>query len=190
MIENVNVLTYNKSDVILFNSHAEDENVILSNLYDKCVIDYDGEIFHSSEQLFFWLLLEGNEKGRKRILNCETAKKANASGKYYLHKDKWDDTNPEVQKKEVQALRIAIGEKMRCCSEFRNIVLGTNKKIVEYAWWGDDGYGCVDLDPRNKYNWTRGQVRGQNICGRLIMEWRKKYLNSIPYSSSLIPYPY
>ena len=190
MIQDVNVCTYNKCDSILFNSYCKNRNVVLSNLYDKCHIDYQGEVFHSSEQLFFWLLLEGNEKGRKRILECETAKKCKISGKYYLKKMGWDDTKPEVQRAELQALRIAIGEKMRCCDEFREIILSSNKRIVEYAWWGDDEYGCIDLDPKYTGNWYKGQVRGQNISGRLIMEWRKKYLNSIPYSSSLIPYPY
>ena len=34
-----------------------------------------------------------------------------------------------------------------------------------------DTFGCVDVDMENKGNWYKGVVRGQNVCGKLIMEW-------------------
>ena len=177
MVIGINNCIYNKRDVILFNSYCKNKNVVLSNLYDKCSIDYQGLTFHSSEQIFFWLLLEGNDEARAKLMECQTAKECKKLGSRYLKKMKWDDTQEWAQKAELNALRIAIGEKMRCCKEFRDLVLSSgNKKLVEYAWWDKKGeYGCYDVDPDNKYNWYRGEVVGQNICGRLLMEWRKKW---------------
>lgn len=180
MVEGINICTYNKRDVILFNSYCKNQNVVLSNLYDKCHIDYQGLVFHSSEQLFFWQLLDGNEEARTKVMEAQTAKECKKIGSRYLKKMGWDDTQPQVQRAELQALRVAIGEKMRCCKEFRDFVLKSgDKKLVEYAWWDKMGeYGCYDVDPANKYSWYTGQVVGQNIAGRLIMEWRKKWNNN------------
>lgn len=178
MVNGIDVKHYNKRDCVLFNSYCRNKNVVLSNLYDKCRIDYCGLVFHSSEQLFFWLLLDGNEKARSKIMQCDTAKDCKKKAKYYLERNGWNKNSEECQRAEVQALRVAIGEKMRCCKEFRELVMtSSNKKIVEYAWWGDDKYGCVDADVKNMYSWYSGILIGQNICGRLIMEWRKKYLS-------------
>lgn len=179
MVTGVNVRNYKKRDVVLFNSYSKKENVVLSNHYDKCQIDYSGLVFHSSEQLFFWILLEGHEEERTKIMKCETAKECKRLGDKILKDLEWDDSQESVQRAEVNALRVAIGEKMRCCKEFRDFVLNSgNKKLVEYAWWDKKGdYGCYDVDPANKYNWYRGEVVGQNICGRIIMQWRKKWNN-------------
>ena len=177
MVKGVNVREYVKRDCVLFNSYCKGENVVLSNHYDKCVIDYQGVIFHSSEQLFFWILLEGDDVGREKVMECKTAKECLKKGRYYLNKRGWDKDSEEVQKADLQALRVAIGEKMRCCKEFRDVVMKSgDKKIVEYSWWVKEAdYGCKDVDESLKYDWYRGVVRGQNICGRLIMEWREKY---------------
>ena len=177
MVKGINVITYSKRDSILFNSYCRNGNVVLSNHYDKCKIDYEGLIFHSSEQIFFWILLEGNEEGREKVMEAPTAKECLKVGRKYLKKKGWDKDSEEVQLAELNALRVAIGEKMRCCEEFRNLVLSSgDKKIVEYSWWTKDpDYGCADVDERYKYDWVNGYVYGQNVCGRLIMEWRKKY---------------
>lgn len=176
MVNGINEITYVKKNCVMFNSYCRNENVVLSNLYDKCNIKFEGMTFHSSEQLFFYLLLEDCEEGRNKIMSCQTAKECKKIGSRYLKKMGWDDSNEVCQRAEVQALRFAIGLKMRYCEEFRNLVLNSgNKKIVEYAWWGDNDYGVVDLDEKNKFNYYKGEVRGRNICGRLIMEWRKKY---------------
>lgn len=181
MVKGINEITYSKKDSILFNSYCKNGNVVLSNHYDKCKIDYDGRIFHSSEQLFFWILLEGNDEAREKVMACPTAKECLKKGRYYLKKKGWDKDSEEVQRAELNALRTAIGEKMRCCKEFRDLVLSSgNKKIVEYSWWAKEAdYGCVDVDERYKYDWYNGYVRGQNVCGRLISEWRKKYQNNL-----------
>ena len=53
---------YDKEDVLLFNSYMikspdEEEREIgkLSNIWSGCHIPYDGKIFHSSEQLLFYI---------------------------------------------------------------------------------------------------------------------------------------
>lgn len=177
MVNGVNVIEYDKKDCITFNSYRKGKYQVLSNLYDKCKIPFDGYIFHSSEQIFFYLLLEDCDEGRKKVMFTPSAKESKKKGTYYLKKRNWDDSKEECQRAEVQALRTAIGLKMKYCEEFRNVVLETDKKIVEYAWWGDDDYGCVDVDEKYKCNYFEGKLRGRNICGRLIMEWRKKYRN-------------
>lgn len=174
MVKGINEITYVKKDCILFNSYCKNENVVLSNHYDKCNIKFGNETFHSSEQLFFYLLLMGCEEGRNKVMSCKNAKDCLKVGRKYLKSIGWDDNDEACQKAEVQALRIAIRQKMKYCKEFRELVLGSgDKKIVEYAWWGDNDYGCVDLDIDNKYSYYRGEVRGRNICGRLIGECRK-----------------
>lgn len=176
MVKGVNEITYIKRNCIMFNSYCKNGNVVLSNLYDKCIIKFEDKTFHSSEQLYFYLLLDGSDEGRNKIMSCKTAKECKKFGRRYLKKMGWDDNEETCQRTKVQALRLAIGLKMRYCKEFRELVMNSDdKKIVEYAWWGDDDYGCVDLDENNKYNYYKGEVKGRNICGRLIMEWRKKY---------------
>lgn len=86
MVEGINVCTYNKSDVILFNSYCKNQHVVLSNLYDKCRIDYQGLVFHSSEQLFFWQLLDGNEEARTKVMEAQTPKECKKIGSKYLKK--------------------------------------------------------------------------------------------------------
>ena len=176
MMNGIDIKMYEKKDSILFNSHSKLNTRVLSNFY-PCKIKYKGIIFNSSEQLYYWLLLEGNDLARVLILDCEDARKVKVFGKKILKEMGWDKSNEDCQRAEVQALRIAIGAKMECCEEFRVLVMTSgSKKIVEYAWWGDDEWGCVDVDERYKYDWNNGVLRGQNICGRLIMEWRKKWI--------------
>lgn len=177
MVNGVNVIEYDKKDCITFNSYRKGKYQVLSNLYDKCKIPFDGYIFHSSEQIFFYLLLEDCDEGRKKVMFTPSAKESKKKGSYYLKKRGWDDSKEECQRAEVQALRAAIGLKMKFCEEFRNVVLETDKKIVEYAPWNDAVYGTVDVDEKYKWNYNEGIVRGQNICGRIIQQWRKWYRN-------------
>lgn len=54
MIENIKEIRYEKSGVILFNSYSKIGTEVLSNLH-LCRMQYEGKVFHSSEQLFYWL---------------------------------------------------------------------------------------------------------------------------------------
>lgn len=74
---------------------------------------------------------------------------------------------------EVRLLRFCIQLKYIQCPEFKNFLLQhPTERLVEYAPWGDNTYGMVDTDESNKWNWYKGEVAGQNVCGRLIMEVR------------------
>ena len=71
--------------------------------------------------------------------------------------------------RDVQLLRLAIRVKYNCCREFKAFLDNhPNDYIVEYAWWGDNEYGCVDEKSSLKYDWTQGSVIGKNVCGRII----------------------
>ncbi len=77
--------------------------------------------------------------------------------------------------RDIPCLRIAICVKYLQCPEFRNFLLThPDKPLVEYAWWKDYIYGCVDVDENFKYNLKVGQVTGKNVCGRLINEIRRE----------------
>ena len=166
---------YEKKDSILFNSYSRTETKVLSNLY-PCEIKYINMTFNSSEQLYFWLMLDGFHLDRDDLMHAANAKEAKRIGGKVLKGMGWSEDSEYWQRRSVEALRIAIGRKMECCSEFRDLVLNSgDKKIVEYAWWGDSLFGCVDVDANNKYDWYKGAVVGRNVCGRLIMEWRKKW---------------
>lgn len=166
---------YEKKHSILFNSYSGTETRVLSNLY-PCEIWYINMKFNSSEQLYFWLMLDGFHIAREELMNASNPKEAKKIGGKVLQGLGWSKDSEYWQKRSVEALRTAIGLKMECCREFRDFVLRSgDMKIVEYAWWGDSLFGCVDVDMKNKGNWHVGAVQGGNVCGRLIMEWRKKW---------------
>lgn len=168
MSNRINTLTYKKNECILFNSYSRTTTEVLSNLH-QCKLEYDGKIFNSSEQLFFWLRLYKHPEYQDKILQINSPKEVKKKGKQIINK--LDIENNIVRN--VQFLRLAIKVKYNCCNEFRNFLLThPNIDIVEYAWWGDDFYGCVDVDENLKYNWKEGYVIGKNVCGRLIKEIR------------------
>lgn len=172
-IDEIKAVTYKKSEVILFNSYSKTDSVVLSNHY-PCKIEFGGYTFNSSEQLFFCLLLSEHPKAQKSIMACNDAKEVKTKGEGFIKRK----GIKEDGKKCIDYLRFAIRLKYKCCSEFREFLKkNPDKRIVEYAPWGDDGYGAVDVDIRNKWNWYQGEVRGQNVCGRIISGIRKEALN-------------
>ena len=155
---------YAKSASVLFNSYSTIGTEVLSNLH-LCRLEYSGKIFNSSEQLFFWLRLTGYPEHQEQLLQCNTPKDVKRLGEQYMKKLGILD-NIE---RDIQLLRLAIRVKYNCCVEFREYLLSHPAiSFVEYAWWGDNTYGCVDVDKRLKYDWTQGEVKGKNICGRII----------------------
>lgn len=168
MSSNINIIKYNKSTSILFNSYSRIGTEVLSNLH-QCKLSYEGKNFNSSEQLFFWLRLYGNPEYQELLLKIETPKEVKNRGRVFLKNLKVEETT----ERKVQLLRLAIKVKYNCCDQFRQFLIShPNTDIVEYAWWGDDFYGCVDEDINFKYNWKKGYVTGKNVCGRLIKEIR------------------
>lgn len=164
MSKEIKEVRYEKSKVVLFNSYSKIGTEVLSNLH-ICRLEYDGKIFNSSEQLFFWLRLYGYVEYQEELLRCETPKDVKKKGSEYMKKL----GVVEDLERDVQLLRLAIRVKYNCCEEFRKFLDNhPNISIVEYAWWGDTTFGCVDENSRLKYDWSRGAVRGKNVCGRII----------------------
>ncbi|MDO5496725.1 MAG: NADAR family protein [Alistipes sp.] len=150
--------------MILFNSYSIIGTEVLSNLH-VCRLEYEGRIFHSSEQLFYWLRLTGYPEHQEALLQCATPKEVKKLGEKFMKKLGIADD----LKRDVPLLRLAIRVKYNCCTHFKTFLdTHPNQCIVEYAWWGDNEYGCVDDDRWLKYDWTQGYVTGKNLCGRII----------------------
>ncbi len=164
MSETIKEFSYEKSKVILFNSYSKIGTEVLSNLH-LCRMEYEGKVFHSSEQLFYWLRLTGYPEHQEALLQCSTPKETKRMGERFMKKLGIAD---DIYR-DVQLLRLAIRVKYNCCEEFRKFLDNhPNIPIVEYAWWGDTTFGCVDEDAKLKYDWLNGFVKGKNVCGRII----------------------
>ena len=164
MLEKIKEFRYEKSGVILFNSYSKIGTEVLSN-HHLCRMEYEGKVFHSSEQLFYWLRLTGYPEHQEALLQCPTPKETKNMGDKFMKKFGIAD---DIYR-DVQLLRLAIRVKYNCCREFKAFLDNhPNDYIVEYAWWGDNEYGCVDEERNLKYDWKQGIVRGKNVCGRII----------------------
>ena len=164
MVKSINEIRYEKSGVILFNSYSKIGTEVLSNLH-LCRMEYEGKVFHSSEQLFYWLRLTGYPEHQEALLQCPTPKETKNMGEKFMKKLGIAD---DIYR-DVQLLRLAIRVKYNCCREFKAFLDNhPNDYIVEYAWWGDNEYGCVDEERNLKYDWKQGIVRGKNVCRRII----------------------
>lgn len=160
----INDVVYDKSQSVLFNSYSKTGTEVLSNLH-ICSLEFNGVKFHSSEQLFVWLRLWGYPMEQGEILRCATPKDVKKRGAELMKKLCVKD---DIER-DVQLLRLAIRVKYNCCEEFRKFLDNhPNIPIVEYAWWGDTTFGCVDEDAKLKYDWLNGFVKGKNVCGRII----------------------
>lgn len=164
MSETIKEFRYEKSGVILFNSYSKIGTEVLSNLH-LCRLQYDGKVFNSSEQLFFWLRLTGYPEHQEALLQCSTPKEVKRMGEKFMKKL---GIGCDIEQ-DVQLLRLAIRVKYNCCTNSKAFLDNhPNDYFVEYAWWGDKTYGCVDEDTRLKQDWNQGVVCGKNVCGRII----------------------
>ena len=85
MNETIKEFRYEKSGVILFNSYSTIGTEVLSNLH-LCRMEYEGKVFHSSEQLFYWLRLTGYPEHQKALLQCSTPKETKRMGDKFMNK--------------------------------------------------------------------------------------------------------
>lgn len=169
MFDEITELCYQKKDVILFNSHSKSASVVLSNFY-PCRLSYGGIVYNSVEQLFYVMRLTGHPKHQENLLLFE-ARDVKKYGKKYLQWLKVND-GPE---RLIPMLRFCIRLKYDQCEEFQQFLLANpRKKLVEYAPWGDDTWGMIDEDEDCVWNWYKGNVRGQNVCGRIIQQVRRE----------------
>lgn len=172
-MEGINELRYPKKDVILFNSYSKNDAVVLSNFY-PCKLTYGGVEYNSVEQLLYVMRLSNHKGHQKSLMLYDKAVDVKKHGKEMFKKlgIVWA---PEQL---VPMLRFCIRLKYNQCDEFRRFLLEhPEKKLVEYAAWGDSEWGMVDEDETLKWNWYRGYVRGQNVCGRIIQGVRSEGLS-------------
>ncbi len=170
MFVGINDLCYQKKDVILFNSHAKSKSVVLSNFY-PCKLSYGGIDYNSVEQLFFIMRLTGHRAHQDSILNMEEAKDAKKYGEKYVG---WLEINDGPERL-IPMLRFCIRLKYNQCQEFQQFLIDNpQKKLVEYAPWGDCTWGMIDEHEEFEWNWYKGKVWGQNICGRIIQQIRRE----------------
>lgn len=103
MSKEIKEVRYEKDKVILFNSYSRIGTEVLSNLH-ICRLEYDGKVFNSSEQLFYWLRLYGYVEYQEELLRCETPKDVKKKGSEYMKKL----GIVEDLERDVQLLRLAI----------------------------------------------------------------------------------
>jgi len=175
---------YDREDLMLFNSYQigqpeeeESEIGIMSNIYSGCKIPFMGHIFHSAEQLLFWLNIKrwANMLGYKKVeidfreyivLNCKDgfdvknnplshqffedieAKKRKLLGDEKYFQDDWN------------VLFFCAKLKFIYTPELRELCKKYENKIwAENSFWGDYNCGVI-------YDKTIKKYRGINMLGR------------------------
>lgn len=155
--------TYKKSQCILFNSYIEQYEVF-SNMH-RCSLKVGKWIFNSSEHLFQCLLFSDCPTQQKNIYKAYYPQEAKKIG-IYSRKDVGLTTD---YSKEIILMRFCLRVKYQQCEEFKKALDQSVLDLVEYAWWGDDWWGAVDVDKELREDLLEGEVLGRNACGRLMM---------------------
>ena len=159
------VFLYKKSDdLLLFNSRRQ--NKIFGTMY-RCEIPYNGITFTSSEQMYKYLLFDGNPEIQETILKY---------GKYEPHAAKaigvamYEEIN---WKRRIELFGKTILYKTKYCKRFRDALIGTGDKIlIEYNYWSDEStvFTCKDSEDGDGYV-------GTNMHGRILMRIREHLLD-------------
>ena len=184
---------YNKEDVVLFNSYClnsddevEREKGIMSNLYSGCSIPYCGYVFHSSEQLLFfvnfvkWGEMACKKSGEKYkdipslvntidfLMHLKDGKQVKNQPKtkfFFDNIDSWKKREFGREKACFDGwknLYFVIKMKYKYCKEFRDVLEKYNNKIYcENSHWGDNFCGVLWCDDIGKY-------KGINALGRVM----------------------
>ena len=146
---------YNDGSVIPFNSRMR-KWIEFSNFH-CCKLEYEGMLFNSSEQMFFYLLTVQQPHLQKLVMQQSDAR----SVKLLHIPDEQQGLNRNT------VMRLCLQTKFEQCSKFRNALLSTkDMTLIEYAPWGDYYWGC---------NLKDNYYFGCNAMGRLLMELRNKY---------------
>lgn len=155
--------TYKKSQCILFNSYIERYEVF-SNMH-RCRLKVGKWTFNSSEHLFQCLLFSDYPSQQKILYSAYSPQEAKRISKY----SRTDVGLTTDYGKEIMLMRFCLRVKYLQCEEFRKALDQSVLDLVEYAWWGDDWWGAVDVDKELKEDLLEGEVSGRNACGRLMM---------------------
>lgn len=148
----------NDKNVIAFNSRIK-EWEMFSNFH-RCKLHYDGKLFHSTEQMFFYNLTKQTPGLQQMIMQQPTARDVKIL--HIAHNQLDTGCNHNT------VMRLCLRTKFEQCDEFREALLSSkDKTLIEYAPWCDTYWGCYMKD--NYYI-------GCNALGRLLMELRNKNL--------------
>jgi len=149
----------NDENVIPFNSLRREWGVF-SNFH-PCRLEYKGNVFNSSEQMYFYLITQQNPDLQKLIMQKRSGYQVKMMHIPYEQRDKGHNRN--------DAMRLCLRTKFEQCREFHDTLLSTGDKIlIEYATWWDLYWGCYMKD--NYYF-------GCNALGRLLMEVRQENID-------------
>ena len=175
---------YDKEDVLLFNSYMinspdEEEREIgkLSNIWSCCQIPYDGKIFHSSEQLLFYINFKqlgtkvgfSEEEVNERIDFLMNTKNGFEVKNHPLTKYFFSNINSKAEKlfgveqrmkRHWKNTFFIAKMKYKYTSEIRDLLEKYKDKIwCEDSFWGDYFAGVV-------YDYELKKYRGLNSLGR------------------------
>ncbi len=166
---------YSQENSVLFNSYCRDERMVLSNMY-PCQIEYNRLIFNPVDHLYHWLMFDGEGKDLKnkdgknvRDLIYKCSGVCNGFEAKRISRDFVKEGGVIPQQnldKRYNTLKICHIAKAKCCREFRRVLRNSvGKDLVEFAYWGDAHYGCVENKETHDYE-------GINVCGRIMMKVR------------------
>lgn len=165
---------YQKSECILFNSYLGAPDCYLSNMYE-CNLKIGRWRFHSAEQIFFCLLFSDFTEIQRELYQESSPHSVKRLGSHYQQRKSLPVSDMDKWK----ILRLAQTVKFFQSHEFRQFLLDKNNRrytLVEYAWWGDSEAGAVDVDISHKEDLQKGELRGYNKCGKLLMQIRDKFI--------------
>lgn len=166
---------YSLENSVLFNSYCRDENMVLSNMY-PCKIEYNGLIFSSVDHLYHWLMFDGEGKDLKNkdgknvrdlIYKCSGVCSGFEAKRIVKEFVKEGGVIPQQNlDKRYNTLKTCHIARAKSSREFRRFLReSVGKDLVEFAWWHDAHYGCVENKETHEYE-------GINACGRIMMKVR------------------
>lgn len=158
----IGVREYKMGECICFNSYSK--NFVLSNFYPCDIFDEStGLHFNSVEQMYYYHLFSQNPQFRKHIMGI-TGVYCGSQIRHYA-KEHWNEIDADYADKHIKVLELCHYAKYKSCYDFRKKLQESGDiPLVEEAPWSDT-YGAK---PFRK----EGVLRGQNICGRIMMKVR------------------
>ena len=178
---------YKIDNSIFFNSKFGEK--VLSNMY-PCKLTYKGETFNSVEQMFHVLLYRDLID---KTMQCKTSFECKEVYKTYVLDKKETkgkfESDEDYEKREKQRLmdeyrliHLCHQVKFQQFKPFRDIIINSgDKDIVEWCYWIYDKRIDTFGTYRDK---EKGLFVGGNICGRSMMEVRRKYREGIKMEGS------
>ena len=156
-------------------SWEKGECSILSNMY-PCHIEYEGNTFHSVEQMFQFYMYTQTPEAQNLIMQATDGKAVKEVSK------KYKEDNISL-KDTFKLLLICLEQKYQSCPAFRAKLKETGDlPIVEVTTWWDVLYGTIDGEKLKNGHFNGEFVGdcflGMNATGRCIMQVRENHKKS------------